>query len=203
MVAKTELQTSDQMPRQPRRRNLTARQIDALPRKRQRYTMADPEQRGLYLRVPPSGPIIFVVAERNPYGRKVWAKIGSTADMDIDEARDRARVVIRRLKDGLPAFEPTPEQPASYRAVAEKWLELHVGREGLRSHTGIKWLLNKFVLPFWENREFVSIRRRDINDLLDNIAGNPPGMPIMSWPSSARSPTGTPPATTITSRHSL
>jgi integrase len=170
VVAKTELQTSDRMPRQPRRRNLTAKQVTALPRKRQRYTMADPQQQGFYLRVPPQGPITFVVAERNPHGRKVWAKIGSTADMDIDEARDRARTVIRRLKDGLPAFEPTPEQPASYRAVAEKWLELHVGKEGLRSHAGIKWLLSKFVLPFWENREFVSIRRRDINDLLDNIA---------------------------------
>src|SRR6516165_5504867 len=93
--------------RRPRRRNLTDRKVAGLPRKRKRYTVTDPEQRGLYLRVPPEGPITFAVAIRDHYGRKPWIKVGSTNDMDIEIARERARVVIRRIKDGLPAFEPS------------------------------------------------------------------------------------------------
>jgi integrase len=156
--------------RRKRRQNLTDKQIAGLPRRPERYIVADPEQRGLYLRVPPEGPISFTVAVRDQYGRKPWVKIGSTADMGIETARERAREVIRRIKDGLPAFEPVPEQPASYRVVAEKWLALHVAREGLRSQAEIERLLRKFVFPVWGKRDFADIKRRDINDLLDAIA---------------------------------
>jgi integrase len=162
----TEQQTTE---RRVRRQGLTDKQIAALPRKRKRYTKADPEQRSLYLRVPPSGPIVYSIAERDAYGRKRWSKIGSTADMDIATARERARGVIRRVKDGLAPVEPTPKQPDSYRAVAEQWLELHVRKEGLRSHDEIKRLLDRHVLPYWGKRNFVDIKRRDINDLLDAI----------------------------------
>jgi integrase len=160
----------EQMLRRSRRRNLTGKQIAALPRKRKRYTVTDPEQRGLYLRVPPEGPISFAVAVRDQFGRKPWIKVGSTADMGIEQARERARTVIRRIKDGLPAFEPAPERPASYQAVAEKWIELHVAHNELRSQGEIERLLRKLVFPFWGKRDFVSIRRRDINELLDSIA---------------------------------
>ncbi|MGO8923508.1 MAG: tyrosine-type recombinase/integrase [Xanthobacteraceae bacterium] len=155
--------------RRSRRRNLTDKQVAALPRKRTRYAMADPEQRGLYLRVPPQGPITFAVAVRDQYGRKPWVKLGDTGNMGIEAARDRARTVIRRIKDGLPAFEPVPVKPASYQAVAEKWLELHVAKEGLRSGPEIERLLRNFVFPFWGKRDFVSIKRRDISELLDSI----------------------------------
>ena len=161
---------SEQMLQRPRRKNLTNRQIAALPRKRERYTVTDPEQRGLYLRVPPQGPIVFAVAIRDQYGKKPWHKVGTTADMSIEDARERAQRVIRRIKDGLPAFEPIPEPPASYRAIAEKWLELHVGHQGLRSGPEIERLLRKFVFPFWGKRKFTDIKRRDINELLDAIA---------------------------------
>jgi integrase len=163
---------SEQMLRRTRRKNLTNKQITALPRKQKRYTTSDPEQRGLYLRVPSEGPISFAVAVRDQYARKRWIKVGSSADMSIEQARERARAVIRRIKDGLPAFEPAPKRPASYQAVAEKWLELHVAKEGLRSHAEIERLLRKLVFPFWGARDFVSIRRRDINELLDGIAKN-------------------------------
>lgn len=156
--------------RRPRRRNLTDRQIAALPRKRQRYTVADPEQRNLYLRVPTTGPISFAIAIRDQYGKKPWVKVGTTADMGITEARERARTVIRRLRDGLPAFEPPAVKPTSYEAEATKWLELHVAKEGLRSAPEVERLLRKLVFPFWGKRDFASIKRRDINELLDNLA---------------------------------
>jgi integrase len=141
----------------------------ALPRKRKRYVKADPELRGHYLRIPPSGPITFAAVARGPYGQ-VWATLATTSELTIDQARERARDAIRRIKDGQPAFEPTPVKPDSYEAVATDWLRLHVAGKGLRSAPEIERLLRKFVLPHWGTRDFVSIKRRDINALLDAIA---------------------------------
>jgi integrase len=159
----------DQTPQRQRRRNLTDRQIAALPRKSQRYTMSDPEQRGLYLRVPPTGPVSFAVAVRDPYGRKPWVTLGTTDDMNVATARERAVKVVRRIRDGLPPVEPVPVKPDSYEAVATKWLELYVAKLGLRSKDEIERLLRKFVFPVWGTRDFISIRRKDISDLLDSI----------------------------------
>ena len=155
--------------RRQRRRTLTDKQIAAKPRRSKRYVEADPEQRGLYLRIPPEGPIVFAVAERNPYGTKVWAKIGTTADMDIATARERARIMIRRIKDGQSAFEPPPKEPDTYRDVVEQFLEFHVKKEGLRSHKEIKRLLDRRVLPFWGKLKFADIKRKDVTALLDSI----------------------------------
>ena len=51
----------------------------------------------------------------------------------IEPARDKAREAIRRIKEGLPAFEPPPVQPDSFAAVAENWLKRHVEAKGLRT----------------------------------------------------------------------
>ena len=59
-----------------RRHNLTDKQIGALPRKAKRYILPDPEQRGLYLRVPPAGPITFTAVARGPYSKQIWTTLG-------------------------------------------------------------------------------------------------------------------------------
>ena len=113
--------------------------------------------------------MVFAAVARDPYGKQTWATIGTTDDMGIETARDRARTIIRRIKDGKPAFEPVPVKPDSYQAVAAKYLELYVAKKGLRSAPEIERLLRKFVFPHWGKRDFVSIRRSDISKLLDNI----------------------------------
>ena len=60
-----------------RRRGLTDKQLAALARKPKRYIVSDPEQRGHYVRVPPHGPIVFTAVARDPYGRQVWAALGT------------------------------------------------------------------------------------------------------------------------------
>jgi Arm DNA-binding domain len=98
------------VPRQ-RRVVLTDKKLAAIERKSERYVKADPEQRGLYLRIPPAGPIVFAVVARDPYAKQIWATLGTTADLKIDEARERAREVIRRIKDGESAIEPPQPKP--------------------------------------------------------------------------------------------
>ena len=111
-------------------KRLTDKGVDALARGAARYVVRDPELRGHYVRVPPSGPKVFAAVARGPYGKQVWAKIGTTSDLKIEEARERARTVLRRIKDGLPAFEAKPESVAE---VAENWLRRHVEQKKLRT----------------------------------------------------------------------
>ena len=102
-------------------------------------------------------------------GKQVWAKLGSADVLGIEEARDKAREAIKRIKEGLPAFEPPPVQPDSFAAVAENWLKRHVEAKGLRSGDELKRVLEKYVLPVWRDRPFTDIRRSDVAALLDDV----------------------------------
>ena len=154
--------------RRQRRRTLTDKQVSALPRKAKRYIIADPEQRGLYLRVPSSGPVVFAAVARHQ-GIQTWATLGSADVLKINEARDKAREAIRRIKEGLEPFEAAPVKPDSVAAVAAQWLKRHVAAKGLRTGDEIKRQLDVYVLPHIGDRPFADIRRGDIARLLDVI----------------------------------
>jgi integrase len=109
---------------------------------------------------------VFAAVARTPYGKQVWAKIGTTADLNIEEARERARKAIRRIKDGLPAFEPKPESVAE---VAQNWLHRHVEKNKLRTGDEYRRVIDCYILPKWRDRIFVELRRSDITALLDMI----------------------------------
>ena len=79
--------------------------------------------------------------------------------MSIDEARTKAREVIKRVRAGLPPIEAKAE---TFGDVAANWLQRHVDANGLRTRREIVRLLNKHVLSAWENREFTAIRRSDV-----------------------------------------
>jgi integrase len=156
-------------PRRRRRRTLTDKMVAALPKKRRRYVTADPEMRGLYIRVPSEGPSVFVAVARNPYGKQVWATLDGADVLKIEEARDRARKAIKRIKAGLPAVEEPPVKPDSFQSVAENWLKRHVVANKLRTQNEIERCLAKYVLPHWKSRPFTGIRRSDVAGLLDVI----------------------------------
>ena len=136
--------------RRPRRRGLSDKQIAALPRNARRYIIADPVQRGMYVRVPPQGPAVFCAVARSPMKRQIWATIGSADVMGVEQARGRAREAIRRIREGLPAFEPVPVSPDAFKSVAESWLVRHVQANKLRSRGDIERCLERYVYPHWK-----------------------------------------------------
>jgi integrase len=113
-----------------------------------------------------------VVAARDPFGKQIWVTLGNTDAMAIEQARDQARVSLKRIKDGQPAVEPPPVQPDSFRSVAENWLHRHVAKEKLRTQPEIERCLAKYVFPHLADRAFTSIRRSDITALLDYVEDN-------------------------------
>ena len=81
-----------------RRRSLTDKMIAKLERGR-RYMLSDPEQRNLFLRIPPDpkAPISFAVYARDPYGKVRYGKLGTTADLTV------ATLFAHRLQTILPS----------------------------------------------------------------------------------------------------
>jgi integrase len=155
-----------------RRKTLNDNMISKLKREPQRYSLADPEARHVYLRIPPEGPVTFYAVCRDAWGKQTWVKLGDTSTMGIVQARDLARTVVARLREGKPAFEPVPPKPESFQAVAEEWFKRVVVAEKHRSGDEVLRCLRAYVYPAWADRDFLSIRRSDIVKLRDAISDN-------------------------------
>lgn len=151
-----------------RRKTLSDNGVVALKPKATRYTFPDPELRGHYVRVMPSGSKTFAAVARDPAGKQVWATIGATDHMEIEAARDAAREAIKRIRQGLPATEVKPKIE-TFADVADSYLKRHVAAKGLLSEKEIRRCLDVYVRPRWKDREFRSIRRGDVAKLLDRI----------------------------------
>jgi integrase len=155
--------------RRPRRRTLTDKQIAALPRKPKPYFHPDPELPKHGVRVRPVGPASYTVIVRDAYGKQRWVKIGGTAEMKIEDARERARTVISRVRQGLEPVEPPPTKPDTVAAVAANWLHRHVEKNKLRTGGELRRIIERYILPHIGDRDFVGLRRTDIARLLDHI----------------------------------
>ena len=151
------------------RRTLSDRAVKALPAKAKRYAFPDPELRGFYVRVQPSGVKSFVAVANDPSGKQVWATVGSPQMLSIAEARESARTILKRIREGLPAVEQASPRAPSFEEIAEQWRTRHVLKNGLRSEPEITRLLRSHVYPKWTGREFLSIRRSDVTLLLDHV----------------------------------
>jgi len=151
------------------RKTLSDKGVAALKPRAQRYAFPDPELRGHFVRVQPSGSRTFVTVARDPNGKQVWTTIGAADVLKIEEAREQARNAIRRVKAGQPALEAPPAKPDSLQAVAENWLKRHVVAKRLRSEREIRRVLAKYVFPQWAERDFISIKRSDVAALLDQV----------------------------------
>jgi integrase len=149
------------------RKTLTDRGVTALNPRAKLYEFPDPQMPGHYVRVWPSGKKSFSVLTRGLDGKQVRVTLGEHPITTIDEARDLAREAIKRIKAG-----EDRAGPQSFTAVAEQWFKRHVEAKGLRSATEIRRYLDKWILPAWAGREFVSIRRPDIVKLLDHVEDN-------------------------------
>ena len=149
------------------RKTLTDRGVVALKPRAKLYEFPDPQMPGHYVRVWPSGRKSFSVLTRGLDGKQVRATLGEHPITTIDEARDLAREAIKRIKAG-----EDRAGPQSFAAVAEQWFQRHVEAKGLRSANEIRRYLDKWILPAWTGREFLSIRRPDVVKLLDHVEDN-------------------------------
>jgi integrase len=155
--------------RRQRRKVLTDKMVASLPRRRRRYFYADPEMPGHGVRVLPDGVSSFYVICRDAFGKQRWVRLGGTAELKIDESREQARAVIKRLRAGLEPFEPPPVKPDTVADVVQNWVRRHVEAKGLRTGDELRRVIERHILPVWADRAFAEIRRSDIARLLDAV----------------------------------
>jgi integrase len=148
-----------------RRKTLTDVGVAALKARKTRYVHADPEARGHYIRIHPSGRKSYTVVTRDHAGKQVWSTIGDTTAMDIDQAREKAREIVAGIKSGK-----KDAGPSTFSAVAEGWFKREVIGRGFISGPQTRSYLDRILLPAWGAREFTSIRRIDVANLLDDVA---------------------------------
>jgi integrase len=140
-------------------RRFTDESVAKLKAKAKRYTVADPELIGHYVRVQPNGSKSFVVVVRDPTKKQHWQTIGAPP-MTIDAARDLARKAIRSIREA---------PPSSFEGVASEWFKRYVIKNGLRSADLLAGFMQRHLYPAWSGRDFASIKRADITKLLDHI----------------------------------
>ena len=148
---------------------LTDKQIAVLPRRATTYFHPDPELPKHGVRVRPTGPGSYTVIVRDAYGKQRWVKIGSTAEMKIEEARERARVVISRVEAGARSVRPAAGQ-ARHRGRRDRDLP-EAARRGARlahrrrgsAHPG------RIRSAALARPAFAEVRRSDVAKLLDAV----------------------------------
>jgi integrase len=150
-----------------RRKTLSDAGVAALKPRQKRYPKPDPELRGHYVRVMPSGAKSFYAAARNPLRKQIWIKVGDADAMSIEAAREKAREVLPRIRSGQ-----TLTQFKTFQEVAEQYQKRHVAAKGVRTAAEIDRCLKKYILPGWAARDFAGIRKSDIAGLLDVIEDN-------------------------------
>jgi integrase len=147
----------------PRRKALTDAAVAAYRPKVTRYTVPDPLLPSFYLRVTPTGAKSFVAVAKDPGGKWQWVTIGSPALYTVEEARAKAREIMKAVRGG------EGSGPETFMSVAGTWLKRHVEKNGLISRPEIERVLAKYIFPKWAGRDFMSIKRKDVADLLDTI----------------------------------
>jgi len=138
---------------------------------------------GLHLIVQPTGTRSWAFRFRRRADRKnVKLTLGKAGDggLSLAAARHAAAAHRHRLEQGaVPVTPVTAVTPQSVRtgdkvetAVAS-FLELHVRRKNRISTARVtENIFNRIIVPAWRDRTIDSIRRRDIIDLVEDVAAS-------------------------------
>jgi integrase len=154
-------------PRQPNRRNLTELFVRKVSTTTTPINVWDEKERGLVLRVHPTGRRVFkVVYSRR--GRPRWYHIGAVGLSDARRIAVRIKLAVAEGKD--PAAERKAERGAgTFAELAEQYVERHAKKKNKSwKHTQDK-LVRPHLIPRWGHIDAKSITRADVRALMRRI----------------------------------
>lgn len=157
----------------------TARTLDALKPRADRYVVRDPKVAGLELRVQPDGIKTWSLRYR-VHGQRRRLKLGAYPRLSLAVARVAANRELRKVDGGI---DPQAERAAAKRAIelakrdtvealAESYIERHA-KPHKKSWRDDQSMLRNEVLPAWKGRAVSSLTRRDCRELIQKIADRP------------------------------
>ena len=156
---------------------LTHQYINNMANPSKRTDYRDELKPGLELRVSPSGNKTFYFRY---WGGKRRYKIGRYPDLSLAEARKRAGDLRIQVEQGIDPQGEKKIQKASYdntftfRNLADRFTERHLSNRKQKTIDFYKWILNKYLIPAFGDSPVESIQRREIIDVLEDIATDKP-----------------------------
>jgi hypothetical protein len=117
-----------------------------------------------------------VLTYRN--GKPHSVKLGTYPQMSVAQAWKKAREYF----DNPQQFEAKAET-GTFKDIAEQWIKRHVDENKLRSKREIERCLQKYVYPKWGDKQFLEIRRPEVNNARRQAAARAcPGGLLISFP---------------------
>ena len=141
----------------------------AKPRNRA-YLIWDTKQRGLALRVQPTGSKAWVVIYSRQ-GRPRWLHLGDAGTIGLSDARVMAAEAMLAVAKGKdPAAEKKAERGAgTFAELATKYVEQHAKKKN-KSWPQADALVRRFAIPKWGKLQASSITRGDVKTMMTRIA---------------------------------
>ena len=133
------------------------------------YVIWDTKQRGLALRVQPTGTKAWVVVYSRQ-GRPRWLYLGSADTIGLAVARVMAaEAMLAVAKGGDPAAEKKAERGAgTFAELADKYVEQYSKKHN-KSWTQADALVRRFAVPKWGKLQASSINRNDVKAMMTRI----------------------------------
>jgi integrase len=155
----------------------TARSVEALKPRADRYVVRDGRVSGLELRVHPDGQRVWSIRYRNKLGEQRRFRLGEYPRMSLAAARLTAKRELRNVDLSIdPQAERQDARQAAKLAKAnsiEKLCEAYIERHAKpkkRTWRDDASKIRRELLPRWKGRPVTSITRRDCRELVQAIA---------------------------------
>jgi integrase len=151
------------------KRRLTELSVRKLKPKSDAYLIWDTLQRGLAIRVQPTGARAWKVIYSR-HGRPRWLHLGDVGAIGLADARTlaaEAMLAVARGKD--PAAEKRAERGAgTFAELAARYVE-HYAKRRNKSWRQADALVQRYLLPRWGKLQASSITRGDVRTLMSRI----------------------------------
>jgi integrase len=163
---------------------LTTRAVEAAKPGRTRNEIPDGTHSGLYLAVEPTGTKSWVLRCRHAgASKRITLGRAGEGGLTLVAARHAAAAARHRLEQRIsPSVTPvtavTPKADGGgdkIEAAVAAFIELHHNKKNRTSTiAAAERIFNRLVLPAWRGRSIHDIRRRDVIDLVEQVATDRP-----------------------------
>jgi integrase len=151
------------------KRNLTELFVRKAKPRDSAYLVWDTHQRGLCLRVQPTGSKSWVTVYSR-HGRPRWLRHGDADAIGLSDARTlSAEAMLAVAKGGDPAADKKAERSTgTFAELAEKYVEQYAKKHN-KSWRQADALVHRFALPRWAKLQAASIARSDVKAMMAKI----------------------------------
>ena len=153
----------------PNKRRLTELSVRKLRPRAATYLIWDTLQRGLAVRVQPTGSRAWKVIYSR-HGRPRWLHLGDAGAIGLADARTLAAEAMLAVAKGKdPAAEKRAERGAgTFAELAVRYLETYAKKRN-KSWRQADALVQRYLLPKWGKLQAASVTRGDVRTLVGHI----------------------------------